>query len=91
MTSMGCAARKQKMIPWILVEMRSSGTPIMLSTLSANDVNDKKKKKVLIYYNDTVNLLILLQTTHTQKTAEGDGRRQGSKVDKDNCSKNLGV
>lgn len=63
----------------------------MLSTLSANDVNDKKKKKVLIYYNDTVNLLILVQTTHTQKTAEGDGRRQGSKVDKDNCSKNLGV
>lgn len=46
---------------------------------------------MLIYYNDTVNLLILLQTTHTQKTAEGDGRRQGSKVDKDNCSKNLGV
>lgn len=91
MTSMGCAARKQKMIPWILVEMRSSGMPIMLSTLSANDVNDKKKKKVLIYYNDTVNLLILVQTTHTQKTAEGDGRRQGSKVDKDNCSKNLGV
>lgn len=46
MTSMGCAARKQKMIPWILVEMRSSGTPIMLSTLSANDVNDKKKESV---------------------------------------------
>ena len=35
MTKTGWAATKQKMIPWMLVEIRSSETPIMLSTLSA--------------------------------------------------------
>lgn len=34
-TRTGWAAIKQKMIPWTLVEIRSSGTPIMFSTLSA--------------------------------------------------------
>lgn len=34
-TSTGWAATKQKIIPWMLVEMSSSETPIMSSTLSA--------------------------------------------------------
>ena len=67
--------------------MRSSGTPIILSTLSAAD--DRKEITIRsINYNSDVESH---KSTRTQQSSKGDGRRQGGEVNEDDSSKHLGI
>lgn len=79
------------MIPSTEVEMRSSETPIMLSTLSADLVEKVSEKHYYKICHTWQKYYISEIYTHTQQPSKGDGRRQSSKVDKDDSSNDLGV
>lgn len=96
----GWAAMRQKMMPWMLVEIISSDTPIYLSVLSAR-VRDQRPLltllKVSTYCKDNwasdsrIKKSENLALSFTQKPSKSDGWGQGSEVDEDDGSENLRV
>lgn len=81
------------MIPWTLVAIRSSETPIILSTLSAAAA---KVTKIIVRYIAKTSTNTNMHTdsceyTHTQQSTKGDGGGQGGEVDEDDSSEDLGI
>lgn len=65
MTRTGWAAMRQKIIPWMLVEIKSSDTPINLSVLSA-----RVRQKGKIMQRGKILAMTLLGTVNEQSDTE---------------------